>query len=460
MSSMGNSQDDAQQGSSASNKPNLNSSRSNSQDSQPHPFIQISRLSDKLHQPFQQDRHLRDSNTNHVRSDEMQVSNAHTSHTGTQAHSESSALDCTDLSESLSDCESKTDTEVEAYNQMAHTLQQRQIKHAGIRHPSFNGDAIGLDPDRPLSDIPHPAPRYQQALHQLVERTQIPHQLSESQREGSNASMWALIASPELASHLELLQLGGLINLPAHFFEPVFDTASGSEQSDHLESANVSDTQLLAPLTQMSLLDMADIYQACQQYPGLTRYGFRRSHCNDDQTWAGQADKQNHGVCSSKLSALMPEMINDLFAPSWEVILYPERFDNGVDSLTTDILACSVAVHILKQCRRQAHINEYLTAKQICQHMRSYVLSQCNLHPQFAKQYRQIRLFEGHVVVAASYLSLQVQHAKQHSKTAITNQKGETSHNLGQPIYLNLCSDCVLFTRYPNISNYYINGWS
>lgn len=333
----------------------------------------------------------------------------------------------------------------ESEEEVAKSLLQNQIEYAGMKHPNFNCSAATLNPDRPLTDIPEPAPRYQQSLNELLSVYGLK---SSDMEDPQKASMWDLIASPELASHLELLQLGGLIHLSEHFFEP--------KDSSH--------APLLSPLTEMNLLDLSDIYQICLKYPNLTRYGFKQSLQTEQsregqKTSASKSDMGEDNSCS-KIAADMPEMINDLFAPSWETILYPERFDNSVDSLTTDILACSTAVHILKQCQTRQSLNRSLTAKQICQHMRSYVLSQCNMNPQFEKQYRQIRLFEGHVVVAASYLGLKMVHARKHSSTASMNDKGQTSSNLGQAIYLNVSSQSALFTRYPNISSYYINGWS
>ncbi|WP_296403950.1 hypothetical protein [Psychrobacter sp.] len=334
---------------------------------------------------------------------------------------------------------------------MAQSLLQHQIKCAGMRHPNFNASTITVNPDRPLTDIPQPTPRYQYTLGKLLNTLDRDCAKPQSAEE---ASMWSLIASPELASHLDLLQLGGLINLPNQFFEPY---ANG-------------ESKLLTPLTQMTLLDMSDIYQVCAKYPTLTRYGFKNKLNPNIEANLDKETNTNSIVHSDVLSngnkdstdvsVAMPEMINDLFAPSWETILYPERFDNEVDSLTTDILPCSVAVHILKQCKTCESINYSLTIKQICQHMRSYVLSECNTHPQFEKQYRQIRLFEGHVVVAARYLGLDIEHAHKHSSASITNNRGETSSNLGQPIYMNVSSSSSLFIRYPNISSYYINGWS
>ena len=230
-----------------------------------------------------------------------------------------------------------------------------------MRHPNFHSSMATVNPDRPLTDIPEPAPRYQQKLGKLL----LLYNTSPKQKNLDEASMWQLIASPELASHLDLLQLGGLINLPTQFFEPKPNC----------------EAKLLSPLTEMSLLDISDIYQVCAKYPTLTRYGFKNN--SETQKLVDTKPEMASDGSASHLSQVMPEMRKD-----W--------------------LACCTAVHVLKQCQTRQSINRSLTAKQICQHMRSYVLSQCNEHPQFEKQYRQIRLFEGHVVVAASYLGLKL----------------------------------------------------
>lgn len=374
---------------------------------------------------------------------------------------------------------------------LAQTTQQLQTNYAGVVHPNFDPNQTPLNPDRPLTDMPAPAPRLQDALRHLLDlEPKDMEALNLSQKsideslgklevvtpDFSQASMWELIASPELASHLELLQVGGLIDLPKQFFKsaevssiapPSSKNNKIDAESDKYRDKEVCHTfenddkhrnHLLAPLTQMRLLDLSDIHNVCMAYPALTRYGFKD---NLDETNSREDDRS----CTSSWPQ-MPEMINDIFAPSWELILYPERFDNGIDSLSTDILACSVAVHILKQCHTRKSINKSITAHQICQHMRSYVLSQCNIHPQFETQYRQIRLFVGHVVVAAKYLGFDIKCNESKSLVATNemanglNAINDKTQNIGQSIYINLSSRSALLTRYPNISNYYINGWS
>lgn len=458
MSSMGNSQDDAQDSSSESKKLNSQSAQNQSQEQryQPNQVSSIKSISDKLNEPL------------------LGQSTGSQLPTASHAHS---------LNENKHDSqsinnESTVDTEAN---------QHFNAERLGVVHPNFDAKAANeaLDPNRPLTDIPAPAARYKEALshlltialddgHEVDIALKTVEKLESKQASFNQASLWVLIASPALASHLELLQLGGLINLPPKFFDPVAANAespsselSRSEQYSKPSNVIEEPTQLLAPLTEMTLLDMSDIHRVCLAYPNLSRYGFLQTSSDaatvasaKTNAQATKSTEQTAPVSMTDVSSAMPEMINDVFAPSWELILYPERFDNGVDSLTTDILACSVAVHVLKQCATRKTPNRGITAQQICQHMRSYVLSQCNIHPQLEQQYRQIRLFVGHVVVAAHYLGVKVTHATDHAKTSSTNSKGEPSANLGQPIYLNVSAKASLFTRYPDISRYYINGWS
>ncbi|WP_019671726.1 hypothetical protein [Psychrobacter lutiphocae] len=549
MSSMGNSHDNAQNGSEESshlnhNKPNnknsdnpsnpINRSSNNNHNHTKHSqqgvghidkdFSSIAALNKKLNQPFAK---LTQQSTS--------LSPSTQGLSGTSAHAVDAKQQA--VQQAIKQVRAKQKKQ-QREEELARLYSERQLTGSSVRHPNFsdmnvNSDAFDVanfnvadlapDPARALTDIPEPTPRYQSAIQHLLagsasvasaiytESAKTPTSKSKiSQSDASvqhdDTSMWGLIASPELASHLELLQLGGLINLPAQFFEPI-PAPSKSQAINATKVANATDTEsqasvnnqasadhqasrpshdqewsLLAPLSEMTLLDLADIQQACQAYPSLTRYGF----ATDDNPVDNQADasansktKTNSSKTKTKsnkakakqarhkaqatalsLAASMPEMINDVFAPNWELILYPERFDNGVDSLATDILDCSVAVHILKQCQTRQTINRRLTAQQICQHMRSYVLSQCNRQPQFEKQYRQIRLFAGHVVVAAHYLGWDVLYAKHHTSHSVTDCQGKTSSNLGQPIYFNVSSRSALFHRYPNISSYYINGWS
>lgn len=485
MSSMENSQDDAEQSSAQSKKLSaIHADTTQQNNNQSNPLNSVESFSDKLKKP---------------------LLGPLLSHKVANANHESNDSDNAD--HDLDSIKKKTST--------TQVKQKTQVIDSGIVHPNFNPKTKenALDPDRPLSDIPPPAPRYKKLLNKLIheafpegkEPAASRHSLQNedqhsavSQSNYKNASMWALIASPALASHLELLQLGGLINLPARFFEPIISSTSQlsiaskdssletdsntalnndknttlnndvSSNKRHLTSDIKAPFELLSPLTEMSLLDMSDIHRVCAEYPNLTRYGFNGSYTKapsiEERVNRRHEPVHNNETSPSDsiadLAASMPEMINDIFAPNWELILYPERFDNGVDSLTTDTLACSVAVHILKQCQTRQTVNRGVTAHQICQHMRSYVLSQCNIYPQFEQQYRQIRLFVGHVVVAARYLGLKITHATQHAQASNTNTKGEPSVNLGQPIYINISSRAALLNRYPNISSYYINGWS
>ena len=124
------------------------------------------------------------------------------------------------------------------------------------------------------------------------------------------------------------------------------------------------------------------------------------------------------------------------------MVLQPQDFDTGAGSLVTDIMACSVAVHALKQCATRKSLNYSYRADQICHYVRSYLLNQMNEAPASAYQYRQIRLFTGHIIVAACYLGWDIQ----------VSDDGAC--------YFNISSRCGLLTRYANMSDYTINGWS
>ena len=124
------------------------------------------------------------------------------------------------------------------------------------------------------------------------------------------------------------------------------------------------------------------------------------------------------------------------------MVLQPQQFETGEGSLATDIMACSVAVHALKQCRTRKTINQSYSAAQICQHVRSYLLSQIGLEPSQRHAYRQIWIFAGHIIVAAYHLGWEIQVAAD-----------------GQ-CYFTVSSRSGLLTRYPNMQDYDINGWS
>ena len=368
----------------------------------------------------------------------------------------------------------KTKNTKSTLDQQQQASQQKQTSYVtthgkqaepSIIHPNFDRNSQPLDPARSLCDIPMPAPRQMNPMLQLygisIEHPTLQNDdLSEKGR-GSDEKMasgnklysqWELIDSPALSSYLELLKAGGLIRLPHSFYR--------HPNPDHAKP-------LLKPLyplsAQAAALDMADIHAVIEQYPQLTRYGLQQVNHSDKQT-AQSADKSiakysaaqnkllnkrshnfhaklSKSIDSIQLALAMPEMLNDGFAPNWEVILYPERFDNGVDSLATDLLACRLAVHVLQQCETRQSINRKLCAQQICQYMRSYLLSQCRLSGRDADEYRYIRLYAGHVIVAAIYLGWEMQISEDNCA------------------YFAVSSRSALFTRYPNLFEYYIDGW-
>lgn len=299
--------------------------------------------------------------------------------------------------------------------QSAHLANSQQ---PAIVHPNFDPKRLPIDPARPLTDIPEPARRLNGQLRRLYGSSARFYQ-----PKTDRLSKWALVASEALAEHLSLLSAAKLIELPESFYH------------------NHSDQPLLSPLTDMTLLDMADIQRALQAYPKLTRYGFARvDSINID-------NNINKPLKTESLRALTrrynpDELLNSVYADDWQVVLQPQQFDSGAGSLATDIMACSVAVHALKQCGTRRTINHSYSAAQICQHLRSYLLSQIVFEPAQRHAYRQVRLFTGHIIVAAYHLGWDIQ----------------VSHD-GQ-CYFTISSRCGLLTRYANMQDYDINGWS
>lgn len=290
-----------------------------------------------------------------------------------------------------------------------------------IVHPNFDPTQTPLDPARPLSDIPEPARRLDHQLRKIYGKST---QFYQSNKD--DLSKWGVIATEALAEHLSLLQAAKLADFPEHFYH------------------NHSEQPLLASLRDMTLLDMADIQQALRAHPKLHRYGFGR----DDELSAGQrASAKAVNNQSVSLRAVTKrynpdELLSSLYADDWQVILQPQQFETGEGSLATDIMACSVAVHALQQCSTRKSINTSYSAAQICQHVRSYLLSQSILEPAQSHAYRQIRVFVGHIIVAACHLGWEIQ----------VSQDGQC--------YFNLSSRNGLFSRYPNMQDYDINGWS
>lgn len=290
-----------------------------------------------------------------------------------------------------------------------------------IVHPNFDPAQSPVDPARPLTDIPEPTRRLNEQLRRLYGHSVRFYQPSED-----SLSKWGLIASEALSEHLSLLKAAQLIDLPASFYQ------------------NHSEQPLLSPLHDMTLLDMSDIQQAIRAYPKLHRYGFT---LNDLPTEVAEIPDKHTSVTSTSLRVLTKrynpdELLNSLYADDWQVVLQPQVFETGEGSLATDIMACSAAVHALKQCGTRKSINDRYSAAQLCQHIRSYVLSQITLEPAQRHAYRQIRIFIGHVIVAAYHLGWDIQ----------VSADGQC--------YFNVSSRNGLLTRYPNMQDYDINGWS
>ncbi|GAF52579.1 LOW QUALITY PROTEIN: hypothetical protein JCM18900_11103 [Psychrobacter sp. JCM 18900] len=298
-----------------------------------------------------------------------------------------------------------------------------------IVHPNFDPKQSPLDPARPLSDIPDPARRLNGQLRRLYGNSTRFYQPN-----AEGLSKWSLIASEALAEHLSLLNAAQLIELPDSFYQ------------------NHSEQPLISTLSDMTLLDMSDIQQAIRAYPKLNRYGFLPT---DSSTGLSQttiqimtqimdSKAQNSALSMRALTKRYnpDELLNSLYADDWQVILQPQQFDTGEGSLATDIMACSVAVHALKQCSSRKSINHSYSAAEICQHVRSYLLSQIVCEPSQRHAYRQIRLFAGHIIVAACHLGWEIQ----------VRADGQS--------YFNISSRSGLLTRYANMQGYEINGWS
>lgn len=290
-----------------------------------------------------------------------------------------------------------------------------------IVHPNFDPNQSPVDPARPLTDIPEPTRRLNGQLRRLYGNSVRFHQPTRD-----NLSKWSLIASEAFTEHLSLLQAAQLVELPDSFYQ------------------NHNEQPLLSPLHDMILLDLSDIQQALRAYPKLHRYGFSLADAPAKNINSESKSTKN---TSASLRAVTKrynpdELLSSLYADDWQVILQPQAFETGEGSLATDIMACSAALHALKQCNTRKSINDRYSAAQICQHVRSYLLSQVVLEPSQRHAYRQIRIFAGHVIVAAYHLGWEIQ----------VRTDGQC--------YFNVSSRSGLLTRYPNMQDYDINGWS
>ncbi len=318
--------------------------------------------------------------------------------------------------------------------------QTASSEQPAIVHPNFDPRQTPLDPARPLSDIPEPARRNNGQLRRLYGKS-----ARFSQPKIQSLSKWQLMASKPFAEHLALLSAAKLIELPDSFYRRY---PKQEEQSQHNQNSS-SAQSLLSSLEDMTLLDMADIQNTINQYPQLSRYGFLVEESLSNNSSNDNTENNNEQAIKSSASLRSltkrynpDELLNSLYADDWQVILQPQDFETGEGSLATDILACSVAVHVLAQCATRKTINQSYSAEQICHYVRSYLLSQLYHSPASRYHYRQIRLFAGHIIVAAHYLGWDIQMS-----------------NDGQA-HFNVSSRSGLLTRYANMEDYTINGWS
>ena len=328
----------------------------------------------------------------------------------------------------------------------AEFLQTASSEQPAIIHPNFDPKQTPLDPARPLTDIPEPARRANGQLRRLYGKS-----ARFDSFENQSLSKWQLMASKPFSEHLALLSAAKLIALPESFYRRY-------PKHNNQQPQNASSPQsLLTSLDDMTLLDMADIQNAISGYLDLGRYGFTSNTVFTNPI----SDNKIEKVANDNISHLTPkadeksasllviskrynpdELLNSLYADDWQVILQPQDFETGEGSLATDILACSVAVHALRQCSTRKSINQSYSAEQVCHYVRSYLLSQLYCLPASRCHYRQIRLFTGHIIVAAHYLGWEVQKSAD-----------------GQA-HFNISSRCRLLTRYADMSDYTINGWT
>ena len=300
-----------------------------------------------------------------------------------------------------------------------------------IIHPNFDPKQTPVDPARSLSDIPEPARRENSQLRRLYGKSS---RFQQSANE--HLSKWTLVASEPFAEHLALLSAAKLIKLPDSFYQ---------NYRHHNSRNRTSEQTLLTSIETMQLLDMADIQTAISAYPKLTRFGFLAAETTlktTKLTASAVSDNATATLRSLVKRHNADELLNSLYADDWQVILQPQDFETGSGSLVTDLMACSVAVHALKQCSTRKTINKRYSAARLCQYVRSYLLSQLGSAPASRRHYRQIRLFSGHIIVAAHYLGWDIQ----------VDNDGDC--------YFNISSRCALLTRYANMQDYAINGWS
>lgn len=292
-----------------------------------------------------------------------------------------------------------------------------------LKHPNFDPKKTKIDPARALTDIPNPAPNAQESMDTELICDERKLTSKPPLNEAHELSKWQVIASEGLKAHLELLTAAQLMALPADFEQP-------------LESP-----PLIADFDPTVLLDLADIDRVLQKLPMLTRFGMTM-----DTTEHLTKPKSAPSLRALIKRFDMDSRLNSDFIDDWQVILQPEDFETKAtrlqDSLALDILPCSVAVHVLKSCNPRKTINRRLSAEQICQFARSFVLSQAVKFPARRDYFRQIRLFSGHMIIAALLLGFEMEVSRDGA------------------CYFNISSKSRLFLRYPNLPDYHINGWS
>lgn len=261
-------------------------------------------------------------------------------------------------------------------------------------HPNFDTKQNPIDPNLPLTCINDPINRPSPTLAQFYQQTKTSQPTKKSKTsKKAGISQWDLVQSPSLLTHLNQLQKQQLIHIPKHF-----------HQNDS--------RPLLPPLTNVSLIDLAEIQAILRQHHGLTHFGFMPSQDTDDSALP---------FCS--IPSNNTQSLSD-----WQAILCPK---SPTSDIALDILPVSITAFILSHCTTRKSMNTQLCDGDICQYVRSYLLSQCQYYHQ-TDGIKGLQIFRGHVIIAAIYLGW-----KMHK------------HQTGK-CHFNVSSRSVLFTRYPN----------
>ncbi len=380
-----------------------------------------------------------------------------------------------------------------------------------VVHALFDPKRIKIDPARPLTDIPEPAPRqvledestsemfarFKNELSQKNIHADTQHQSHDNTNKKTakqpqattsttistttatgyiaktntdktkhkpaqakaiafdkNASKWELIKSPDLADHLDLLSAGGLAKLPKSFYH------------------NSSVQPLLTSIADMTLVDMSQIQATIDQLSNtykskgiLTRQGFipkRKLTAKNKLTklkkqlkeeGCKKEGRKKEGLKKedSLLSRNLPssDSIHNLeLAYDWESILYPERFDS--DEMGYSNLSTDImATSVSLHALQQCPTRKSINDKLTATDIAKYLRSY------LLSQCNQLPHRKEHLKHIHIYAGHVIIVAKM---LGWQMEYVTTGKNKGEMIF-NVSSRCGLFIRYPLLSAYYTNGW-